>query len=315
MSAALFFDAMVCVLMLASALGAVVTRDLLAAVMLFVTFGLLAAVAWVRLDAVDVALAEAAIGAGLTGLLLVSLAGRLRSAGAGAPPPPAGLAVATLRAGLCAALAGVLLAVVLAQAAGGDGLRPLVAEELSRSGVRNPVTAVLLNFRGYDTLLESVVLLAALVGVWALTPAPLWGLPPGRPQHVRAGGVLSYFGRFLPVVGLLVGLRLFWAGADQPGGAFQAGVVLAAVALLAALAGQLSPPSVVSPALRAGLVIGPAAFLGLGAAGAATGVFMGWPEGWAKPAILAIEALLTLSIAATLALLVLGPPQRPGADR
>jgi multisubunit Na+/H+ antiporter MnhB subunit len=32
------------------------------------------------------------------------------------------------------------------------------------------VTAVLLNFRGYDTLLEIAVLTVALVGVWALGP-------------------------------------------------------------------------------------------------------------------------------------------------
>lgn len=45
------------------------------AVVLFIAFGLLLAIAWVRLRAPDVALAEAAIGAGVTGaLLLVTLA-------------------------------------------------------------------------------------------------------------------------------------------------------------------------------------------------------------------------------------------------
>ncbi|OOG24730.1 sodium:proton antiporter [Thioalkalivibrio denitrificans] len=45
------------------------------AVVLFIAFGLLLALAWVRLSAPDLALAEAAIGAGITGaLLLVTLA-------------------------------------------------------------------------------------------------------------------------------------------------------------------------------------------------------------------------------------------------
>ena len=35
-----------------------------------------------------------------------------------------------------------------------NGLQKMVANKMEVSGVSNPVTAVLLNFRGYDTLLE-----------------------------------------------------------------------------------------------------------------------------------------------------------------
>jgi multisubunit Na+/H+ antiporter MnhB subunit len=49
-------------------------------VVLFIAFGLLLALAWVRLGAPDVALAEAAIGAGITGTLLLVGLGRLGSA-------------------------------------------------------------------------------------------------------------------------------------------------------------------------------------------------------------------------------------------
>ncbi|WP_246540387.1 DUF4040 domain-containing protein [sulfur-oxidizing endosymbiont of Gigantopelta aegis] len=54
--------------------------DLFRAITLFITFGLLMAVAWARLGAVDVALAEAAIGSGLTGALLLSALSKLREA-------------------------------------------------------------------------------------------------------------------------------------------------------------------------------------------------------------------------------------------
>ena len=54
------------------------TADLFRAVAMFVAFGLLVAIAWVRLEAPDVAIAEAAIGAGLTGALLLITLRRLR---------------------------------------------------------------------------------------------------------------------------------------------------------------------------------------------------------------------------------------------
>ncbi|HSH29714.1 MAG TPA: DUF4040 domain-containing protein [Thiohalobacter sp.] len=51
--------------------------DLFRGIVLFIAFGLLMALAWVRLEAPDVALAEAAIGAGLTGALLLAALARL----------------------------------------------------------------------------------------------------------------------------------------------------------------------------------------------------------------------------------------------
>jgi uncharacterized MnhB-related membrane protein len=53
------------------------TKDLFKAVVLFITFGFFLALAWVRLNAPDVALAEAAIGSGLTGALLLTALRRL----------------------------------------------------------------------------------------------------------------------------------------------------------------------------------------------------------------------------------------------
>jgi uncharacterized MnhB-related membrane protein len=53
-------------------------RDLFRAVIKFIALGLLLAVAWVRLRAPDVALAEAAVGSGLTGALLLAALVRMR---------------------------------------------------------------------------------------------------------------------------------------------------------------------------------------------------------------------------------------------
>lgn len=64
---------------------ALTSLDLFRAIVLFIAFGLLMALAWVRLDAPDVALAEAAIGAGLTGALLLAALARLESNNATKP--------------------------------------------------------------------------------------------------------------------------------------------------------------------------------------------------------------------------------------
>ncbi|MBU0483443.1 MAG: DUF4040 domain-containing protein [Proteobacteria bacterium] len=52
-------------------------EDIFTAVVLFISFGLLMALAWVRMRAPDVALAEAALGAGLTGPLLLAALRRM----------------------------------------------------------------------------------------------------------------------------------------------------------------------------------------------------------------------------------------------
>ena len=59
------------------------------------------------------------------------------------------------------------------------------------------------------------------------------------------------------------------------------------------------------------LVVGPLVFLAIGLAGVVlAGAFLAYPEGYAKPLIVAVEVTLTLSIGVTLGLLAAGPPSR-----
>lgn len=74
----MIFDLLLAAALLWSAAQALTTPDLFRAVVMFIIFGLLMALAWVRLSAPDIALAEAAIGAGLTGALLLDAVGHLR---------------------------------------------------------------------------------------------------------------------------------------------------------------------------------------------------------------------------------------------
>lgn len=73
------FDSLLSLFLLGLAWRTLASPDLFKAIVLFISFGLLMALAWVRLYAPDVALAEAAIGAGLTGALLLAAWARLKS--------------------------------------------------------------------------------------------------------------------------------------------------------------------------------------------------------------------------------------------
>lgn len=74
------FDSLLGLGLLWLAWRALSNPDLFMAIVLFIAFGLVLALTWVRLDAPDIALAEAAIGAGLTGALLLAALARLRQA-------------------------------------------------------------------------------------------------------------------------------------------------------------------------------------------------------------------------------------------
>lgn len=73
-----WFDVVLGLILCTTAIGVLVSRDLFRAIVMFVVFGLLMALVWVRLGAPDIALVEAAIGAGLTGVLLLDTLGYLR---------------------------------------------------------------------------------------------------------------------------------------------------------------------------------------------------------------------------------------------
>ena len=61
--------------------GALASRSLFRAIVMYIAFGLTMGLAWARLDAPDVALAEIAVGAGLTGALFLAAAGAIGRSG------------------------------------------------------------------------------------------------------------------------------------------------------------------------------------------------------------------------------------------
>lgn len=286
------------------ALVAILTGDRRRSIVLFIIFGLVLALVWARLQAPDIALAEAAIGAGLGGALLMATLRRrqqqrddFQQAGY-FMPWLGGLLVMLLGTGI----AWSLLLVLDAQPANWR-LGTEVFANLEVSGASNPVTAVLLNFRAWDTLLELAVLLAAILGIKAL----------GKPEaaYVGAAAFRDLAVWLTPLLVLMAGYIL-WAGAHSPGGAFQAGALLAGAGIILRLAGlpHSGLPQHVG-LLRLGLALGTAVFLLVGLGVMLTGnALLEYPQAQAKWWILLIETAATLSIGMTLTLAFIGgtPP-------
>jgi multisubunit Na+/H+ antiporter MnhB subunit len=207
-----------------------------------------------------------------------------------------------------ALLIGALLEPLMANTPGGVDLRVAVAAHMTASGVDHPVTAVLLNFRGYDTLLEIAVLLLALIVILAI------GIDPECDRPRAANPVLQAMARLAAPLMVVVAVYLLWAGAFRPGGAFQAGAVLAAAAVLLHLTGLLPSWQSPAPKLRWGLTAGFLIFLAVAAALIPQGALLQYPPAQAGKLILLIEAGLTVSLGLILAGLFLFLSRDPGDD-
>ncbi len=176
--------------MVANAVAIARITGLFAAVMLFGIFSLLSAVVFLALDAVDVAFTEAAIGAGISTILLLATLARTGSFSRRRPPKfrPAALVLAV---GL-----GLLMLYTThdhphfasAEAPAHRHVVPRYLEQgPQETGLPNVVTSILASYRGYDTLGEVVVIFTAGIGVIALlgfSRAP--GAPRGSSPRAQA---------------------------------------------------------------------------------------------------------------------------------
>ena len=153
-----------------TAVAAIRLHDLFAVVMMFGVYSLLAATVFVVLDAVDVAFTEAAVGVGISTILMLAtlgLVGRWERRPAHRPFLPLLVVVVTGAA---------LIYGTLDMPHFGDPDAPVhqhvAPRYLEKSpdeiGIPNVVTGVLASYRGYDTLGELTVIFTAGVGVFAL---------------------------------------------------------------------------------------------------------------------------------------------------
>ena len=184
---------------------------------------------------------------------------------------------------LCILVAVALAGVVLLLPDQGPSLAPQSMQNLAETGLGNPVTAVLIAYRSFDTMLEKVVLVLAVVGVWSFAADRYWGGAPGEVRAARPEPTLAFLAQVLAPLGILVGVHIFWVGADEPGGAFQGGAILAAMWMIVMMARLTEAPHTNAFWLRLALVAGPLVFLAAGVAGRFSRVVfspirLGWPS-------------------------------------
>jgi multicomponent Na+:H+ antiporter subunit B len=167
------------VFVISTAVATALLRDLLASIVVFAAFSLGISIIWVILQAPDVALTEAAVGAGVMSvLLLVTVAKTART-----PDEAPLLSVNPKALAVVLVLVLVLVTTLPALPPVGDASAPALQEAneggttpygyyignaYDETGVENAVTAVLVFYRGFDTFGEAVVVFSAVVGALIL---------------------------------------------------------------------------------------------------------------------------------------------------
>lgn len=231
-------------LLLITAIGIVRTENLFVAVMLLGIFSLLMAANFFILDAADVALTEAAVGAGIsTVLFLGALALTIERERKDHSNKLLSIVVVVI----------AMLVVIYAtfdKPVFGDPNAPIqqhvgpwyIENTPELVDIPNIVTAVLGSYRAYDTLGEVFVVFTAGIGVMFLlsvgkgaSGGQLTGKQETRGIGLRDHLIPRVVGKMLVPFILLFGLYVQFHGEYGPGGGFQAGALIAAAFILYAL--------------------------------------------------------------------------------
>ena len=161
----LWFEILLLILLVVTAAGAILVKDLFSAVLILGTYSFLLAVVWGWLGAVDVAFVEAVVGAGLaTVFFLVTLFGiapkdtHIRRS---APPRLALLGLPVLGLLLLYSAEDLPEFDDPASPASVHVSPDYLTNSLQDTETPNVVTSVLMDYRAFDTLIETVVIFTA----------------------------------------------------------------------------------------------------------------------------------------------------------
>ncbi len=172
-------------LLVVCAVAAIWMKDLLSAMIILAAYSLIMAAVWTRLNAVDVAFTEAAVGAGITAVLMIAALSRTRRTEKNGlnsefqepKPETRSLKRMTWHSILCLITVfftgAVLVYGTMDMPNFGDPNAPAnlhvaksyIETSFKDTGVVNFVTAVLASYRGYDTLGEVTVIFTAGISV------------------------------------------------------------------------------------------------------------------------------------------------------
>ncbi len=297
-------------------------RGLYGAAMVAALFSLLTASLFVLMDAVDVAFTEAAVGVGVSTVLVLTVLALTHSREAVTPRNRRLPAVAAV-----VAAGGALVYASQDLPAFGSADSPIqthpitdvyLVESQEDIGIPNVVTEVLASYRGLDTLGELIVVFTAGLTVLSLlgTLAPPEDCkPPGRFHLTDYRVIRIVSGLLMPFI-LLFALYVLFHGDYGPGGGFQAGVIFASGFVLYGLvfgldrAQQVVPPRV----LWLLVSLGPLVYAGVGVTTMLLGgtfldydmLNQGHPESGQHLGILVVETAIGLTVAAVMMTIFFG---------
>jgi len=235
-------------------IAVLLVKDLMSSIMIFSVYSLMMAIEWCRLNAVDVAITEAAVGAGISTVLFLVILGRTRSVDEGKKRINFPALLITL------AVAAVLLYGTIDLPHLRDAniapnthvVTPYYIENsYEQAGQLNVVAAILAYFRGFDTLFETTVVATAgfclilLLRAGNKKPGPLdktgvTAIYKKTPASIGVKSTATFpdaldqdkdivkrtVTKFLIPFIQLFGLYVIVHGELGPGGGFQGGVVL-----------------------------------------------------------------------------------------
>ncbi len=231
------------ILLAASALIVVCHADRLMALIVTGVAGLMVSLAFLQFSAPDLALTQISVEVVTTLLLLLALnllprttpdeLSRRAKFGAG------GLAM------LGGAGIGALAYAVMTRDFAFESLSHYhIAQSVPGGGGTNVVNVILVDFRGFDTFGEIIVLAIAALTIFALLDAALHGVAGRRLARMRLAPqahdphplMLTVATRVLLPLALLVGVYILLRGHNMPGGGFIAGLIVAIAFLMQAMA-------------------------------------------------------------------------------
>lgn len=261
-------------MLVATALATVFIRDLFAVIMLFGIYSLISAVFFLNLDAPDVALTEATIGAGIAPILMLGTLALTRKKSEQQPQEKKSIRTIFLPL-LVVVLTGIALIYATfdmphfadPQAPAHNHVAPrYIQDSAQETGIPNIVTSILASYRGFDTLGEVFVIFTAGIGVLALLGFMTGGSGSGPKKYgqfkdtasLRHHTVLHVISKILIPLILLYAFYIQFHGEYSPGGGFQAGVIFAVAFILYAMVyGLQAAYKIISPkALRLAMVSG-----------------------------------------------------------
>lgn len=245
------FDFIILSLIVICGLSAIAVKDLLGSAVVFGAYSFLMCLLWTEMGAVDVAFTEAAVGAGVSTVLFFAAvhrssrqvrsrqSGRLLYKGIG-----------LLASGL---LGGMLFYATIDFPDWADPTSPasshlsphFITQSIAETSVPNIVTSVLADYRGFDTMFETAVVLTA--GLAVLIILRLGGYRSAGPVREKAtairtaykDSIIRFITRLIVPFMQLYALYVVAHGHHSPGGGFQGGVILGASFILLAISYDL----------------------------------------------------------------------------